>query len=72
MVYGFERLAIGLDCRVARLNINNPPANMINKELLSKLNEPSSQQKADTGLTNMVKRSISPDFILTHFNKSAI
>ena len=37
MVYGFERLAIGLDCRVARLKINNPPANMINKELLSKL-----------------------------------
>ena len=72
MVYGFERLAIGLDCRFARLNINNPPAKMINKESLSKLNEPSSQQKADTGLTNMVMRSISPDFILTHFNKSAI
>ncbi|MEC9154264.1 MAG: hypothetical protein VYA59_14840 [Pseudomonadota bacterium] len=40
--------------------------------MLSELNELSSQLKADTGLTNVVMRSISPDYILTHFNKSAI
>ena len=41
-------------------------------ELLSKLNELSSQLKADTGLTIEVMRNVSPDYFLGHFNNPAI
>ena len=41
-------------------------------ELLSELNELSSQLKTDTGLTIEVMRSVSPNYFLGHFNNSAI
>ena len=58
--------------KVAYATIDNPPVNVITRNLLDDLTRLSSELDADKDLLVFVLRSANPDFFIAHFDVSAI
>ncbi len=57
---------------IAYATINNPPINLITRNLLDELVQLSRQLEADDSLLVIVLRSANPDFFIAHFDVGAI
>ena len=72
MAYEYERLHVEIAGRVARVTIDNPPINLMNRELFIELLKLSAELEADPDLLVVVLRSADPNFFIAHFDVGLI
>ena len=72
MAYDYRRLAVGISGGVASVTIDNPPINLIDRQLFVELLKLSAELKADPGPSVVVLKSADADFFLAHFDVQAI
>lgn len=72
MAYEYERLQVEIADRVARVTIENPPINLMNRNLYLELLKLSAELEADPALSVVVLKSADPDFFIAHFDISLI
>lgn len=69
---GYERLRIGCEGRLVTATIDNPPINLITRELYGELARLAQELETDDGALVFVLKSADPDFFLAHFDVEAI
>ncbi|MCC5885630.1 MAG: enoyl-CoA hydratase/isomerase family protein [Gammaproteobacteria bacterium] len=72
MAYAYQLIHIEIDQGVCFATIDNPPINLITRELYGELAEFSKEVAADEGVRVMVLKSADPDFFLAHFDVETI
>lgn len=72
MAYDYQRLHVEIDRAVCFATIDNPPINLINRELFAELAAFSSEVAADEQVKVVVLKSADPDFFLAHFDVGTI
>jgi len=69
---GYRRLRIEVDGRIVTAVIDNPPINLITRELYGDLAHLAQELGADDGAQVLVLKSADPEFFLAHFDVEAI
>jgi enoyl-CoA hydratase/carnithine racemase len=69
---GYQRLRIAAQGRIVTATIDNPPINLITRELYGELARLAQELEADDGALVFVLKSADPDFFLAHFDVEAI
>ncbi len=72
MAYDYQRLAVDIVDGVAKVTFDNPPINLIDRQLFIELLKLSAELKADPDLSVVVLKSADADFFLAHFDVQAI
>jgi enoyl-CoA hydratase/carnithine racemase len=72
MAYDYKLLKVDTVGRVATVTVNNPPINLITRELYRELAALAGELENDEALTVVVLRSADPEFFLAHFDVSTI
>ena len=72
MAYDYSLLNVEIEGRLATVTVNNPPINLINRELYGELSGLAAELNRDRTLTVVVVKSADPEFFLAHFDVSAI
>lgn len=72
MSYEYERLGVEVEGRIARVIIDNPPINLMTRELYGDLLRLSEQLYADPDLSVVVLKSANSDFFIAHFDVELI
>jgi enoyl-CoA hydratase/carnithine racemase len=68
----YQRLRIAAQGRIVTATIDNPPINLITRELYGELARLAQELEADDGALVFVLKSGDPDFFLAHFDVEAI
>jgi enoyl-CoA hydratase/carnithine racemase len=69
---GYQRLAIVRGGRIVTAAVDNPPINLITRELFGELSRLSQELADDPEALVFVLKSANPDFFLAHFDVAAI
>ena len=69
---GYQRLRIVAEGRLVTATIDNPPINLITRELYGELARLAQELEADDGALVFVLKSANPDFFMAHFDVEAI
>jgi enoyl-CoA hydratase/carnithine racemase len=69
---GYQRLRIVTEGRLVTATIDNPPINLITRELYGELARLAQELEADDGALVFVLKSANPDFFMAHFDVEAI
>jgi enoyl-CoA hydratase/carnithine racemase len=69
---GYRRLRIAAEGRIVTATIDNPPINLITRELYGELARLAQELEVDEQALVFVLRSADPDFFLAHFDVEAI
>jgi enoyl-CoA hydratase/carnithine racemase len=72
MAYEYDHLAVEVAGRLATVTIDNPPINLITRDLFRELVNLSETLQADRELSVVVVRSANPDFFIAHFDVESI
>ena len=72
MAYEYELLNVEIAGRVARVTVDNPPINLMSRDLYVELLKLSAELEADPGLAVVVLKSANPDFFIAHFDVALI
>lgn len=72
MAYDYQRLHVEIDRGVCFATIDNPPINLINRELFAELSAFSTEVAADDEVRVVVLKSADPEFFLAHFDVETI
>lgn len=72
MAYDYLRIHVEVDRGVCFATLDNPPINLINRELYGELAAFSSEVAADDDVRVVVLKSADPDFFLAHFDVETI
>ena len=72
MAYEYERLDVEINGRIAKVTIDNPPINLITRELYIELLKLSQQLESDPYLSVVILRSANPEFFIAHFDVQLI
>ncbi len=72
MAYEYELLNVEVDGRVARVTIDNPPINIMTRDLYVELLKLSGQLEADADLAVVVLKSANREFFIAHFDVELI
>lgn len=72
MAYEYEMLNVEVAERVARVTVDNPPINLMTRDLYVELLKLSAELEADPGLSVVVLRSANAEFFIAHFDVSLI
>ncbi len=68
----YESLKINIDRGVAFVTIDNPPINLLNRNLFRELNRVAKEAEADEAVKVMVFDSANPDFFIAHADVAGI
>ena len=69
---GYQRLRIAVEGRIVTATIDNPPINLITRELYSELARLAQELEADQTALVFLLKSADPDFFMAHFDVEAI
>jgi enoyl-CoA hydratase/carnithine racemase len=69
---GYQRLRIAVEGRIVTATIDNPPINLITRELYGELARLAQELEADDAALVFVLKSADPDFFMAHFDVEAI
>jgi enoyl-CoA hydratase/carnithine racemase len=69
---GYQRLRIAVEGRLVITTIDNPPINLITRELYAELARLAQELEADETALVFVLKSADPDFFMAHFDVEAI
>lgn len=72
MAYDYQRLHVDIDRGVCFTTIDNPPINLITRELFAELAAFSKEVAVDDDVRVVVLKSADPDFFLAHFDVDTI
>lgn len=72
MAYDYKRLEVNRRDGIATVTVDNPPINLITRELYGELSALSRELEADPELVVVVMKSADPHFFLAHFDVEAI
>ena len=72
MAYEYELLNVEIEGRVARVTVDNPPINLMSRDLYVELLKLSAELEADPELAVVVLKSANPDFFIAHFDVALI
>ena len=72
IAYEYELLSVEIAGRVARVTLDNPPINLMTRDLYVELLKLSAELESDPDLAVVVLKSANPDFFIAHFDVSLI
>lgn len=72
MAYDYQRIHVDIDQGVCFATIDNPPINLITRELYAELSGFSKEVAEDDAVRVVVLKSADPDFFLAHFDVETI
>lgn len=72
MAYEYELLNVEIAGRIARVTVDNPPINLMTRDLYIELLKLSAELESDPDLAVVVLNSANPDFFIAHFDVSLI
>ncbi len=72
MAHEYDLLNVDVAASVARVTVNNPPINIMTRDLYVELLKLSTELEADPDLAVVVLKSADPDFFIAHFDVSLI
>ena len=72
MAYEYELLNVEIAGRVARVTVDNPPINLMSRDLYVELLKLSAELEADPELAVVVLKSANADFFIAHFDVALI
>jgi enoyl-CoA hydratase/carnithine racemase len=68
----YSTLDLDISGRIARITMNNPPVNVITRELFIDLLKSSAEVAANDDVTVVILQSANPEFFIAHFDVAAL